>query len=115
MHLLSSVELYSPVAEIYTLESEQAARRRHLDDLFQSMTLHRAFSGELHRFGISQPRRHGSYPCALTLKAMTPLVYVLVTLKIDAPHKKRDLREMPAYGIAEAAHYLGIPKATLGS
>ena len=29
--------------------------------------------------------------------------------------KKRDLREMPAYGINEAAHYLGIPKATLRS
>jgi uncharacterized protein (DUF433 family) len=46
---------------------------------------------------------------------MTPLVYVLVTLKNDALHKKRDLREIPAYGIAEAAHYLGIPKATLRS
>lgn len=29
--------------------------------------------------------------------------------------KRRDLREMPAYGINEAAHYLGIPKATLRS
>ncbi|MBI2349965.1 MAG: hypothetical protein HYV00_00505, partial [Deltaproteobacteria bacterium] len=29
--------------------------------------------------------------------------------------KRRDLRGMPAYGINEAAHYLGIPKATLRS
>ena len=29
--------------------------------------------------------------------------------------KGRDLREMPAYGINEAAHYLGIPNATLRS
>ena len=29
--------------------------------------------------------------------------------------KRRDLREMPAYGINEAAHYLGIPNATLRS
>lgn len=29
--------------------------------------------------------------------------------------KRRDLREMPAYGINEAAHYLGIPRATLRS
>jgi len=34
---------------------------------------------------------------------------------VNAKEKKRDLREMPAYGIVEAAHYLGIPKATLRS
>jgi type I restriction enzyme, S subunit len=34
------------VAEIRTLEADQAASRRRLDDLFQSM-LHRAFNGEL--------------------------------------------------------------------
>lgn len=28
---------------------------------------------------------------------------------------KQDIREMPAYGIVEAAHYLGIPTATLRS
>lgn len=33
----------------------------------------------------------------------------------DTPHNKRDLREMPAYGINEASHYLGIPNATLRS
>jgi len=33
----------------------------------------------------------------------------------DTPHDKRDLREMPAYGINEASHYLGIPNATLRS
>lgn len=33
----------------------------------------------------------------------------------DKLNKKRDLRHMPAYGINEAAHYLGIPKATLRS
>ena len=56
-----------------------------------------------------------SYPRAMTLKTKTPLVYLLTTLKIEAPHKTPDLREMPAYGIPEAAHYLGIPKATLRS
>lgn len=34
---------------------------------------------------------------------------------VDIKDKKRDLRETPAYGINEAAHYLGIPKATLRS
>ena len=33
----------------------------------------------------------------------------------DAKVKRRELREMPAYGIVEAAHYLGIPNATLRS
>jgi uncharacterized protein (DUF433 family) len=42
-------------------------------------------------------------------------VYLLTTVKTDAQHKARDLREVPAYGITEAAHYLGIPKATLRS
>ena len=42
-------------------------------------------------------------------------MYALTTLKNDAPHKKRDLRDQPAYGIVEAAHYLGIPQATLRS
>ena len=42
-------------------------------------------------------------------------MYLSTTLKSEAQHKKRDLREMPAYGISEAAHYLGIPKATLRS
>ena len=36
-------------------------------------------------------------------------------LKMESANKKPDLREMPAYGINEAAHYLGIPKATLRS
>lgn len=36
-------------------------------------------------------------------------------MALDPLHKKRDLREMAAYGINEAAHYLGIPKATLRS
>jgi len=43
------------------------------------------------------------------------LLYASTTLKNDASKKKRDLRDQPAYGIAEAAHYLGIPKATLRS
>lgn len=34
---------------------------------------------------------------------------------MDNLRSKRDLRDMPAYGINEAAHYLGIPKATLRS
>jgi uncharacterized protein (DUF433 family) len=42
-------------------------------------------------------------------------MYASTTLKNDAPHKKRDLRDQPAYGIVEAAHYLGIPQATLRS
>ena len=36
-------------------------------------------------------------------------------MALDRLHKGRDLREMPAYGINEAAHYLGIPHATLRS
>jgi DNA-binding transcriptional regulator YiaG len=36
-------------------------------------------------------------------------------MAVDTKEKRRDLREMPAYGIVEAAHYLGIPKATLRS
>jgi len=36
-------------------------------------------------------------------------------MALDTKEKKRELREMPAYGIVEAAHYLGIPKATLRS
>ncbi len=36
-------------------------------------------------------------------------------MKNDRSHKGRDLRSVPAYGINEAAHYLGIPKATLRS
>jgi len=42
-------------------------------------------------------------------------MYASATLKNDAPHKKRDLRDQPAYGIPEAAHYLGVPNATLRS
>ncbi len=49
------------------------------------------------------------------LKVRTGLVYALSTLKESGHHKKQDLREMPAYGISEAAHYLGIPQATLRS
>jgi uncharacterized protein (DUF433 family) len=30
-----------------------------------------------------------------------------------APHAARDLREAPAYSLAEASHYLGVPPATL--
>lgn len=36
-------------------------------------------------------------------------------MALDTKEKRRELREMPAYGINEAAHYLGIPKATLRS
>lgn len=36
-------------------------------------------------------------------------------MKTGHLQNKPDLREMPAYGINEAAHYLGIPKATLRS
>jgi len=36
-------------------------------------------------------------------------------MTVDTKEKRRELREMPAYGIVEAAHYLGIPKATLRS
>jgi uncharacterized protein (DUF433 family) len=36
-------------------------------------------------------------------------------MALDTKEKMRDLRGMPAYGIVEAAHYLGIPKATLRS
>ncbi len=40
---------------------------------------------------------------------------MLVDVKINKPDKIRDLRSVPAYGINEAAHYLGLPKATLRS
>lgn len=43
------------------------------------------------------------------------MVYVSITLKSEMQHRKRDLREIAAYGVPEAAHYLGIPKATLRS
>ncbi len=36
-------------------------------------------------------------------------------MKMGHLQNKPDLRDMPAYGINEAAHYLGIPKATLRS
>jgi len=36
-------------------------------------------------------------------------------MELDTKERRRELREMPAYGIVEAAHYLGIPKATLRS
>jgi uncharacterized protein (DUF433 family)/transposase-like protein len=36
-------------------------------------------------------------------------------MAVDTKEKRRELRETPAYGIVEAAHYLGIPKATLRS
>jgi len=36
-------------------------------------------------------------------------------MALNTKEKRRELREMPAYGINEAAHYLGIPKATLRS
>ena len=36
-------------------------------------------------------------------------------MALDTKEKRRELREMAAYGINEAAHYLGIPKATLRS
>jgi uncharacterized protein (DUF433 family) len=39
----------------------------------------------------------------------------LLTMALDTKEKRRELREEPAYGIVEAAHYLGIPKATLRS
>jgi hypothetical protein len=38
--------LSARVSEIRSMETEQAASRRRLDDLFQSM-LHRAFQGDL--------------------------------------------------------------------
>ena len=38
-----------------------------------------------------------------------------IAMGVHIKDKRRDLREMPAYGINEAAHYLGIPKATLRS
>ena len=38
-----------------------------------------------------------------------------IAMGVHIKDKTRDLREMPAYGINEAAHYLGIPKATLRS
>jgi uncharacterized protein (DUF433 family) len=40
---------------------------------------------------------------------------LLVDVKTNKPDKSRDLRSVPAYGINEAAHYLGLPKATLRS
>jgi len=40
------IEFATRVSEIRALQAEQAASRRRLDDLFQSM-LHRAFQGEL--------------------------------------------------------------------
>lgn len=49
------------------------------------------------------------------MKVQTGLVYPSITLNNEALHRKRDLREIPAYGVTEAAHYLGIPKATLMS
>ena len=36
-------------------------------------------------------------------------------MAVETKEKRRDLGAMPAYGIVEAAHYLGIPKATLRS
>jgi hypothetical protein len=33
----------------------------------------------------------------------------------SVPHTRPDPRELPAYGIAEATHYLQIPQATLRS
>jgi uncharacterized protein (DUF433 family) len=36
-------------------------------------------------------------------------------MTLATKEKGRELREMPAYGIVEAAHYLGIPNATLTS
>ncbi len=39
-------EFAARVSEIRAMQAEQAASRRRLDDLFQSM-LHRAFNGEL--------------------------------------------------------------------
>jgi len=38
-----------------------------------------------------------------------------IAMGVHIKDKRRDLREMPAYGINEAAHYLGIPNATLKS
>jgi uncharacterized protein (DUF433 family) len=43
------------------------------------------------------------------------LVYLPINMKSDKPHYGGDLRSAPAYGIDEAARYLGIPKATLRS
>jgi uncharacterized protein (DUF433 family) len=40
---------------------------------------------------------------------------LLDEMRSEAQHKKDNLREIPAYGVTEAAHYLGIPKATLRS
>lgn len=36
-------------------------------------------------------------------------------MAIHTFHKNGDLRDIPAYGLSEASHYLGIPKATLRS
>jgi hypothetical protein len=40
---------------------------------------------------------------------------MLIDVKNNKLAKSRDLRSVPAYGINEAAHYLGIPNATLRS
>ena len=44
-------------------------------------------------------------------------MYLLTTVTTETPHKDkaRDLRETSAYSITEAAHYLGVPQATLRS
>ena len=39
----------------------------------------------------------------------------LLDMAIHTFHKNGDLRDIPAYGLSEASHYLGIPKATLRS
>ena len=39
----------------------------------------------------------------------------LLVMAIHTFHKNGDLRDIPAYGLSEASHYLGIPKATLRS
>ncbi len=39
----------------------------------------------------------------------------LLVMAIHTFHKSGDLRDIPAYGLSEASHYLGIPKATLRS
>lgn len=42
-------------------------------------------------------------------------MYSSFTLKAGKSINRQDIRSVPAYGINEAAHYLGIPKATLRS
>lgn len=39
----------------------------------------------------------------------------LLVMAIHKFHNNGDLRDIPAYGLSEASHYLGIPKATLRS